>query len=129
MARSTKPETFHAAVALALALALSVALAVVFSPRMTGPTLLLCWLAGVNVIAFGYYGYDKMRARAGRTRVPEAVLHGIALAGGTLGAYAGMRAFRHKTVKGPFRVLFWLIASLQVLLVAAAVYRIWWLPA
>jgi uncharacterized membrane protein YsdA (DUF1294 family) len=86
---------------------------------------LICWLVGVNVTAFGYYGYDKGRARASRSRVPENVLHGLAIAGGTLGAYVGMRVFRHKTIKGPFRVVFWTIAVMQLLLVLAALYRIY----
>lgn len=42
------------------------------------------------------------------------VLHGLALIGGSLGAYAAMRIFRHKTVKGPFRIIFWLIVVAQI---------------
>jgi uncharacterized membrane protein YsdA (DUF1294 family) len=52
------------------------------------------------------------------------VLHGLALAGGSLGCYAGMRAFRHKTIKGTFRIVFWVIVVLQALLVVAVVYRL-----
>ena len=87
--------------------------------------LLLCWLLAVNLITFAYYAYDKRRARGARPRVPESVLHGLALAGGTLGAYLGMRLFRHKTVKGSFRLIFWTIAVLQVCLVVAALWRLW----
>ena len=125
MASQARPKTFHAAVALALALLLTVAVTYLFGLKVEWWPLLACWLLSVNVVAFGYYGYDKLRAKASRSRVPEVVLHGIALAGGTLGAYAGMRVFRHKTIKGQFRILFWLIAVLQVLLVAAALYRLW----
>jgi uncharacterized membrane protein YsdA (DUF1294 family) len=125
MARGVRPETFHGAVALALSLALTVGLLFLLGFRVEWAPLLACWLVSVNAVAFGYYGYDKARAKAARTRVPEVVLHGIALAGGTLGAYAGMRVFRHKTIKGSFRVVFWLIAVLQVLLVIAALYRLW----
>jgi uncharacterized membrane protein YsdA (DUF1294 family) len=57
--------------------------------------------------------------------VPETVLHGLALAGGTLGAYVGMHLFRHKTIKGSFRLVFWVIALLQVALVLAALYHVW----
>jgi uncharacterized membrane protein YsdA (DUF1294 family) len=128
MASQARPKTFHAAVALALALLLTVALMYLMyllGMKVELWPLLACWLLSVNVVAFGYYGYDKLRAKASRSRVPEVVLHGIALAGGTLGAYAGMRVFRHKTIKGQFRILFWLIAVLQVLLVVAALYRLW----
>jgi uncharacterized membrane protein YsdA (DUF1294 family) len=96
------------------------------SRRVDWGPLLACWLASVNVTAFGYYGYDKARARADRSRVPEAVLHGLTAAGGALGAYAGMETFRHKTVKGSFRIVFWLLAALQIALAAWVVKRIWW---
>lgn len=125
MATRMRPQTFHGAVALALSLALTVAVLFLFRLKVEWAPLLACWLLAVNVVAFAYYGYDKMRAKAARTRVPEMVLHGIALAGGTLGAYVGMRVFRHKTIKGSFRILFWVIAVLQVLLVIAAAYRLW----
>ena len=59
------------------------------------------------------------------SRVPEMVLHILALAGGSLGAWLGMRLFRHKTVKGSFRLAFWLIVSLQVLLVAWVAHLLW----
>ena len=58
---------------------------------------LLLVLAAVNVITFAVYGADKRRARKGRRRVPEKTLFLLALAGGSVGALAGMYAFRHKT--------------------------------
>ena len=45
--------------------------------------------------------------------------------GGTLGAYLGMRLFRHKTIKGMFRIVFWTVVVLQLALIAALVKRIW----
>ncbi len=124
MARGTRPRTFHAVLSLAVTLALTLGLFLLLGLRARWYTLLACWLVAVNLTALGYYWYDKARARASRSRVPEAVLHGLALAGGTLGAYLGMRLFRHKTIKGPFQIVFWTIAILQVGLVAAATYRV-----
>lgn len=58
----------------------------------------LCfYLAVVNLAAFLLMGVDKSRARRHRWRIPEAVLFGIALLGGSPGAWAGMYCFRHKT--------------------------------
>jgi uncharacterized membrane protein YsdA (DUF1294 family) len=57
--------------------------------------------------------------------VPEKVLHGLALAGGSIGAYAGMHAFRHKTVKSSFRLVFWTIIVLQLALIGLVVWRLW----
>ena len=88
-------------------------------------TWLAAWLAGVNLTAFGYYGYDKWRARRGSNRIPELVLHALTVAGGGPGAYAGMHWFRHKTVKGSFRILFWLILALQAALVLW-VLKLYW---
>jgi len=55
----------------------------------------------------------------GGGRVPEAVLHGLALVGGTPGALAGQAMFRHKTRKPSFRRVFASIVLLQILLIAA----------
>lgn len=53
-------------------------------------------------ITFILYGFDKARARMGGRRVPEAVLHLLALAGGFPGGWAGRSVFRHKTNKASF---------------------------
>ena len=79
------------------------------------------YLAAVNAVVVGLYGLDKHRARFGGLRVPEKVLHGVALAGGTPGAFASQRLFRHKTVKGSFRLWFWIIFALQLGLATG-----WW---
>ena len=81
---------------------------------------LLDYLIGINLAAFGLYGYDKNAAQTGRLRVPERVLHGVELFGGTPGAFVAQRVFHHKTRKVSYRIVFWLIFALQ----AAAV--VWW---
>ena len=58
---------------------------------------LLLYLAAVNAVAFAVYGADKRRAKKGKRRVPEKTLFLLAAIGGSLGAWAGMYAFRHKT--------------------------------
>lgn len=58
---------------------------------------LVGYLAIVNLIAFTVYGADKRRARKDRRRVPEKTLFLLAIIGGSLGAFLGMRLFRHKT--------------------------------
>ena len=84
---------------------------------------LLAYLAGVNVATVVLYAYDKAAAVRGRgLRVPERVLHGVVLAGGTPGALVAQSAFRHKTVKRSFRTWFVAIVAVQVLVVAVWVY-------
>ena len=81
---------------------------------------LLGYLIGINLAAFGLYGYDKSAAQAGRLRVPERVLHGLELFGGTPGAFIAQRVFHHKTRKVSYRIVFWLIFAVQVAVIA------WW---
>lgn len=86
----------------------------------------LSWLGSVNVHAFAYYGVDKRLAREGMRRIPEKVLHALAAAGGSLGAFLGMRFFRHKTIKGEFRFVFWSIILLQLALAAWLLKLLFW---
>lgn len=55
------------------------------------------YLVAINVIAFIAYGVDKLRAIKGWWRIPESTLLLLAAIGGSLGAWAGMYVFRHKT--------------------------------
>lgn len=63
----------------------------------------LLFLIAVNLVAFVLYGIDKKRAREGAWRISEKTLIGIAVIGGSIGAIAGMYAFRHKTRHWYFR--------------------------
>ncbi len=78
-------------------------------------------LIAMNFVAFAAFGIDKARAEAGAWRISEANLLGLALLGGTIGAYAGRKLFRHKTRKQPFSSLLHTIAAVQLAVI------IWWL--
>ncbi|MBE0536619.1 MAG: DUF1294 domain-containing protein [Phycisphaerae bacterium] len=84
----------------------------------------MLWAYGisVNIAAFLQYGYDKRQAAAHGGRVPEIVLHLTASAGGSVGALAGQRIFRHKTRKRSFQAIFLLILIVQI---AALVAFLW----
>ena len=88
---------------------------------------LVAFLAAINLATFGAYAYDKAVARRegpGRLRrVPETVLHALALAGGSPAAFAGQKLLRHKTLKQPFRSWFWAIVVVQVVCLSAWVYH------
>jgi uncharacterized membrane protein YsdA (DUF1294 family) len=64
--------------------------------------LYLIWLAIASGITFILYGFDKAQAKVGGWRVPEIVLHALALSGGFPGGWVGRSMFRHKTQKGFF---------------------------
>jgi uncharacterized membrane protein YsdA (DUF1294 family) len=118
--RSWSPETVHGVLGLTMALTLALGLVLVLHlPWSPGP-LFFAWLVGINLITFGYFAVDKSRAISGGARVPEVVLQGLALAGGTLGAMLAMRLFRHKTVKRSFRLLFGGVVVVQGILL------VWW---
>ena len=51
-------------------------------------------------------------------------MHGLAVFGGTPGAYLGMVILRHKTIKPAYRFVFWFTVVFQALLGAAIIYRI-----
>jgi uncharacterized membrane protein YsdA (DUF1294 family) len=61
-------------------------------------------LALLNLVAFVTWGFDKSRARRGRSRVPEVRLLVLALLCGGPGAWLGVFVFRHKTRKARFLV-------------------------
>ncbi len=72
---------------------------------------LLARLGGWPPVAFAAYGLDKRAAVRGGWRIPEVVLHSLALIGGVLGAWAGRLVFRHKTQHPMFLVVL-VIASI-----------------
>lgn len=76
------------------------------------------WLLAITVATFLTYGYDKLIAGTGATRVPERVLLALAVAGGTVGALLGMRLFHHKTSKDGFLERLGLIIAIQVVVMA-----------
>ena len=64
--------------------------------------------AGASASCFALYTVDKAAARAGRERIPESMLLSLGFVGGWPGAILAQQVFRHKTVKRPFRIRFWL---------------------
>ena len=74
---------------------------------------LLAYALGINFATLAAYLYDKSVAGGELWRVPEAVLHLLALAGGSPAAVAGQRLLRHKTRKTAFQAWSWLILILH----------------
>ena len=67
-----------------------------------------------SVVCFALYARDKAAARRGDRRTPERDLLLLGLAGGWPGALLAQRWLRHKTVKMPFRALFWLTVGVNL---------------
>ena len=70
-----------------------------------------------------FYGYDKHQAGNNGFRIPEIVLHLLALIGGSPGALLGQILFRHKTRKVKFSFVFIMIVIIQVVVIAVWMSR------
>ena len=82
-------------------------------------TILLYYLLAINLIAFVMYGIDKLKARKGWWRIPEATLIWMAVLGGSIGALLGIKVWHHKTMHKKFYIGVPVILVLQI---ALAVY-------
>lgn len=82
-----------------------------------GPANIAVALIALNFATFAAFGIDKSRAENGQWRIQESTLLGMALLGGTVGAWSGRRAFRHKTRKQPFNSELTAITVLQIVLI------------
>ena len=81
----------------------------------------LIYFAIVNVVTFVLYGIDKFKAQHARWRIPESVLIGLAVIGGSIGAWLGMMIWRHKTQHKKFKYGIPLILIIQIGLLIWAV--------
>ncbi len=77
------------------------------------PVIVLAATGAVSSIAYGFYAVDKRRAERGHRRIPEAMLHLLALAGGWPGAFLAQHRVRHKNAKLSFQLVFWTIVALH----------------
>ena len=88
-----------------------------------GTSPLLSYLIGVNIGSFIAMGFDKAYARANALRIPEKVLFGIALVGGSAGTLIACHVIRHKTRKATFQFFLILILAVHVVLLRWAGIR------
>ncbi|CAN5340501.1 hypothetical protein BH10PSE3_BH10PSE3_15560 [soil metagenome] len=76
-------------------------------------------LAVLNLATFLTFGWDKLAAVKGRSRVPERTLLTLAALGGGPGALLARPVFRHKTRKQPFSAWLALIVFVQAAAIIA----------
>ena len=74
-------------------------------------------IAIINIVTFIIYGIDKYKAKKGKWRIPENSLIGLAIIGGSIGAYLGMRVWHHKTMHLKFKYGIPLIIVIQLIIV------------
>ena len=78
--------------------------------------IILGYLLAVNITSFLLYGIDKYKAKKGRWRISEATLLLMAVIGGSIGAWGGMRIWHHKTMHKMFKYGIPVIIIFQVAL-------------
>lgn len=66
-------------------------------------TSILSYLIVISIVAFILYGIDKYRARRAQWRISEATLLLLAVLGGSVGAWLGMKVWHHKTMHNKFK--------------------------
>jgi uncharacterized membrane protein YsdA (DUF1294 family) len=76
---------------------------------------LIVYSVGINLLYFFFFGFYKFYAKKEKRRIPERTLLVLALIGGSIGAWAGMYFFHHKTKIATFVWGMPLIFILQVL--------------
>ena len=65
---------------------------------MTLHSCLVCYLLAINAVTFIVYGIDKYKAKKAKWRISEATLLLLAVLGGSVGAWVGMKVWHHKTI-------------------------------
>ncbi len=76
---------------------------------------MLIYLLIINAVGFAVMLIDKQKAKKNRWRIPEKVLFGTALIGGSVGCIFGMYTVRHKTKHKSFTI------GMPAILIAQAV--------
>ena len=77
---------------------------------------LIC-LVTINVVTFFMYGIDKWKAKKSKWRIRETALLGLAVLGGSIGAWLGMKVWHHKTLHKKFRYGVPAIIIIQLLII------------
>jgi uncharacterized membrane protein YsdA (DUF1294 family)/cold shock CspA family protein len=80
------------------------------------------WYAGLSLLTYVDYAFDKNAARQGSRRTPENRLHLLALFGGWPGALYARQALRHKSAKTSFTWVFYITVIINLAALAYWLY-------
>ena len=83
------------------------------------------YLLGINAVTFIIYGIDKYKAKKAKWRISEATLLLLAVLGGSIGAWMGMKVWRHKTKHKKFKYGIPAILLIQIALMAYLHMNLW----
>lgn len=85
---------------------------------MTLHSCLVCYLLAINAVTFIVYGIDKYKAKKAKWRISETTLLLLAVLGGSVGAWVGMKVWHHKTMHKKFKYGIPAILIIQIVLMA-----------
>ena len=74
----------------------------------------IIYLVIINIATFFTFGIDKWKAKRAKWRIREAALLTLAVLGGSVGAWLGMKVWRHKTKHKKFKYGIPIILILQI---------------
>ena len=83
------------------------------------------YLLAINAVAFIVYGIDKYKAKKAKWRIPEATLLLLAVLGGSIGAWMGMKVWHHKTMHKKFKYGIPAILLIQIALMTYLHVNLW----
>ena len=83
------------------------------------------YLLAINAVTFIIYGIDKYKAKNAKWRIPEATLLMMAVIGGSVGAWLGMKVWHHKTMHKKFKYGIPAILLIQIALMAYLHMNLW----
>ena len=77
------------------------------------------YLLAINAVTFIVYGIDKYKAKKAKWRISEATLLLLAVLGGSIGAWIGMKVWHHKTILKKF---IYVLPAILLILIALMAY-------
>ena len=77
--------------------------------------ILLFCIVGLNIVTFIVYGIDKLKAKKGKWRIAESTLLLLAIVGGSVGAWCGIKLWHHKTKHKKFKYGVPFIVAMQII--------------
>ena len=86
---------------------------------------LIYYLLAINAVAFIMYGIDKYKAKKAKWRISEATLLLLAVLGGSIGAWMGMKVWHHKTMHKKFKYGIPAILLIQIALITYLHVNLW----
>ena len=83
------------------------------------------YFLAINAVAFIVYGIDKYKAKKAKWRISETTLLLLAVLGGSIGAWMGMKVWHHKTMHKKFKYGIPAILLIQIALMTYLHVNLW----